>query len=81
MSSIMEGTLKISDESRKEVVFVRLADVSGVTEEVQLSFDRKIENAYEVNLKGDILGEIPAGEGRISVMCKANKIITIAVEL
>lgn len=79
ISSIMEGVINISEESKKEVIFIRLADISGVEEEAGLSFDRAITAAYEVNLKGDILREIPMEKGKVSVLCKAHKITTVAI--
>lgn len=83
LSLIAEGTLKTSGESvpEKEAVFVRVMDVSGITESVRLGFSRSLKKVYEVNLKGDILKELAVNNRCVSVICKANKITTVAIEI
>ena len=65
---------------QKKALTLRLFDVSGNEEEITVSLKNNLSRAYLVNLKGDIIEELPVSGNQVCVPCKAHAVTTVVVE-
>lgn len=65
--------------ARGDTVTVRLYDISGVEEEVTLTFPGTVARADYVNLDGKVLAPAQWEGCRVKLRCPAHKIVTVAL--